>query len=243
MRWRSSHGKITVESSLPREDERDAFLQIRPMNDVAFHFIFGRESRKYNLLNLLNAILAKTQEIPIEYITLEETELKTETLGLKSCRLDIRARTSQKHHINIEVQLLNQANMEKRSLYYWSKLYANQLREGQDYRELEKTITINILDFPYLSNDKVHSIYKVLEIETLAELSGILEIHFLEVPRLQDYAADLNCALTRWLLFLSDHTTHELKEAILMNDPNIQHAYEDLTKLAADKDAKRQYEL
>jgi predicted transposase/invertase (TIGR01784 family) len=28
-----------------------------------------------------------------------------------------------------------------------------------------------------------------------------------------------------------------------MTDPNIQHAYEDLAKLAADKDAKRQYEL
>ena len=213
------------------------------MNDVAFHFVFGRESRKYNLLNLLNAILAKTEQTPIQDLTLEEIELKAETLGLKRCRLDIRALTSHNHHINIEVQLLNQGNMEKRSLYYWSKLYTEQLSEGQDYSELHKTIAINILDFPYLTNDKVHSIYRVLETETLTELSDMLEMHFLELPRLNERPYDLDCPLTRWLLFLSDQTSQELKEAILVRDENIRHAYEDLEKLAADKNARRQYEL
>lgn len=128
------------------------------MNDVAFHFVFGRETRKYNLINLLNAILERSGQTPIQDLTLEETEFKPETLGLKSCRLDIRAITSENHHINIEIQLFNQANIEKRSLYYWSKLYGAQLGEGEDYRELNKTIAINILDFPYLKNQKVHSI-------------------------------------------------------------------------------------
>ncbi|MCU5589796.1 Rpn family recombination-promoting nuclease/putative transposase [Bacillus cereus] len=38
-------------------------------------------------------------------------------------------------------------DMQKRSLYYWSKLYTSQMQEGMAYRELQKAITINVLDF------------------------------------------------------------------------------------------------
>lgn len=48
------------------------------MNDVSFNYVFGRNSRKYNLINLLNAILEKTEEPPIVDLTLTETEFKSE---------------------------------------------------------------------------------------------------------------------------------------------------------------------
>ncbi len=41
--------------------------------------------------------------------------------------------------------------MDKRTLFYWSKLYTEQLSEGQAFNELKKTITINILDFNILT--------------------------------------------------------------------------------------------
>jgi predicted transposase/invertase (TIGR01784 family) len=117
------------------------------MNDVAFHFVFGRKVRKHNLLNLLNAILTKTGQEPISDLELQETTLDAEMVGLKSCRLDIRAITSKNHQINVEIQILNRRDMEKRSLYYSSRLYTAQLKEGEEYRELNKTIAVNILDF------------------------------------------------------------------------------------------------
>lgn len=167
---------------------------------MAFHFVFGRESRKHNLLNLLNAILAKTEQAPIKDLTLQETTLDAETLGRKSCRLDIRALTSENHYINI-------------------------------------------LDFPFVASEKVHNIYRLLEVETFETLTDVLEIHFLELPKLQNQVFDLTCPLTRWLLALSDKTDQKLKEAILMQDKDIQTAYKDLERLAADKDAKRLYEI
>ncbi len=213
------------------------------MNDVAFHFVFGRESRKYNLLNLLNAILTKADNELITELRLQETTLDADTVGLKSCRLDIRAVTSKNHHINIEVQILNQGNIEKRSLYYWSRLFTAQLGEGQDYGELNKTIAINILDFSRFQTDRVHSIYRILEASTGIGLSDVFEIHFLELPHLNMGSADLDCPLTRWMLFLSDETDEKLKEAILMQDKDIRKAYKDLEGLAADKDIKRYYEI
>ena len=128
------------------------------------------------MLNLLNAILTKSGQEPIRDLELQETTLDAEIVGLKSCRLDIRAITSKNHHINVEVQIMNRHDMEKRSLYYSSRLYTTQLNKGEDYRELNNTIAIDILDFSRFTSTKFHSIYKLLEIETGEQLTDALEI-------------------------------------------------------------------
>lgn len=181
------------------------------MNDIAFHFLFGTEERKHNLIHFLNSVLCKWQE-PIFDLTLQETRLDPEVIGLKSCRLDVRAVTTSGTQLNIEVQINNQINMEKRSLFYWSKLYVSQLKEAIDYRNLAKTIAINILDFNYLDNNKVHSVYRITEVETGNLLSNNLEIHFFELPRLgKSEDMDLACPQTRWLLFLKDDIDQRLR--------------------------------
>ena len=40
---------------------------------------------------------------------------------------------------NIEIQLKDEYNMIKRSLYYWSKLYEGQLENGDNYQKLSRT--------------------------------------------------------------------------------------------------------
>lgn len=36
--------------------------------------------------------------------------------------------------INKEIQIVNQYNMDKRTLFYWSKLYSERLNEGQAFK-------------------------------------------------------------------------------------------------------------
>jgi len=43
--------------------------------------------------------------------------------------------------------------MDKRTLFYWGKMYLENIKQGEDYTSLEKVITINILDFNYLKTD------------------------------------------------------------------------------------------
>lgn len=213
------------------------------MNDVAFHYVFGRTNTKGNLVNLLNAIFLKSHKEIIQDLTLKESELDPETIGLKSCRLDIRAVTASGSHINVEVQINNQYDMEKRSLFYWSKLYLSQLRKGDTYQELAKTITVNLMDFSYLNNDKVLSTYQLLEIQDHLLLTDVLEIHFIELPKLWNSGIDIFCPLTRWLLFLNENTDQKLLEEILVKDQNIHRAYDDLNKLIVDESSLRMYEL
>ena len=49
--------------------------------------------------------------------------------------------------VNVEVQIRNCRNMEKRSLFYWSRGFSRSLSAGQDYSELPDVIASNIVDF------------------------------------------------------------------------------------------------
>ncbi|WP_246239414.1 Rpn family recombination-promoting nuclease/putative transposase [Paenibacillus anseongensis] len=44
-------------------------------------------------------------------------------------------------------------------MYYWNKQYARQLAEGQPYKNLIKCVTINILNFSIIPNDRCHNIF------------------------------------------------------------------------------------
>ena len=71
--------------------------------------------------------------------------------------IDVRAKTSKGENIDIEVQLTDQGNMDKRTLFYWGKMYLENIKQGQDYTSLEKVITINILDFEFLGTENYQS--------------------------------------------------------------------------------------
>ncbi len=68
--------------------------------------------------------------------------------------------------------------MIKRSLYYWSKLYEEQLNEGEDYSQLKRTVCINILNFKYLKNDRFHNAYRLKEAVVLCQYLGHKKSNF-----------------------------------------------------------------
>ena len=58
-------------------------------------------------------------------------------------------------------------------LNYWSKLYCEQLKIGDEYKKLWRTICINIVDFEATESKKYHSIYRLKELEEGAEENKI----------------------------------------------------------------------
>ncbi|WP_353737797.1 PD-(D/E)XK nuclease family transposase [Kyrpidia sp.] len=49
--------------------------------------------------------------------------------------------------------------MEKRTLYYWAKLFQSQLKEGDSYYALQKAVTINVVDFRYIETEVRNSFF------------------------------------------------------------------------------------
>lgn len=208
-----------------------------PKVDFVFKKIFGSEKHPRILISFLNAVIK-----PIDKITnveLKETDINKENIEDKFSRLDVKAVTSTGEHINIEIQLKNEFNMIKRSLYYWSRLYSEQLKEGEDYNNLERTICINLLNFKYLKTEKFHSCYRLKERETNEELTNVQEIHFIEMPKIPK-DADISDLLVKWLKFLKDPSSNEVRY-IEMSTEEIKEAKTELIRLSNDEKERELY--
>ena len=188
-----------------------------PKIDFVFKKIFGSEKHPRVLISFLNAILKPIN--PISNVEIRNSDLEKEFLDDKFSRLDIKARTNKNEIINIEIQLKNEYNMIKRSLYYWSKMYEEQLNEGDDYSKLERTICINILNFKYLDNNRFHNGYRLKEIETNEELTDLEEIHFIEIPKLKKINSekDIVDVLEGWVEFLRDPESEVVRKLEMTN--------------------------
>lgn len=123
-----------------------------------------------------------------------------------------------------------------------SKLYIEQINPGQPFSVLNKTITINILDFKYLNIDKYHSVFHLREEEkTEYKLSDLIEIHFIELPKFRKNEYDINKPLERWLLYM-ETSSEEVLNMLTDKDPTIKKAEEILDWLGTDEETVRQYE-
>lgn len=211
--------------------------------DFSFKQLFGSEKNKNITIVFLNAILQRTGRDTVKEVMFLNQEVGGEYLEDKQSRLDIVVKTQLGEMINIEMQLSNQNDMFKRTLFYWSRLYAVQLQKGKGYRKLLPTITINICNFTIFKDiPYYHSTYHLYEdtiLERLKPKDDVLEVHFIEMNKFLRawYENQLNPfddILARWLLLLVmvdvrkekvyDDIYQEL-EALAMKDENLLKAF------------------
>ena len=215
---------------------------LNPKIDFVFKKIFGSEEHPEILISFLNAVLKPKK--PIVSVEIKNSDLEKEYIEDKFSRLDVKALTSNKEIINIEIQLKNEYNMIQRSLYYWSKLYEEQLSEGDRYDKLSRTVCINILDFKYLKNDRFHNGYRLKEIETNEELTDLQEIHFIEIPKLKRFESteEIVDLLEGWVEFLRDPES-ELIRKLEMSNKEIREAKDELYRLSRNSKERELYYL
>jgi predicted transposase/invertase (TIGR01784 family) len=161
-----------------------------------------------------------------------------------SGRIDIRVETLDHTQINIEVQLTNEKNMDRRTLFYFGKLFLESIKSGDRYQDLKKTITINILDFNFLAVERFHSTFHLYEdCEKEVMLTDAMEIHFIEYPKFRNVMRDMNDPLHRWLLFLEEQISEEQLKELIEMDPIIKKTEERLEWISSDEDTLKLYEF
>ena len=213
---------------------------LNPKIDFVFKKIFGSEEHPEILVSFLNAVLKPIK--PIVSVNIKNSDLEKDYIEDKFSRLDVKAITSNNEIINIEIQLKNEYNMIQRSLYYWSKLYEEQLTEGDRYDKLCRTVCINILDFRYLKNDRFHNGYRLKEIETNEELTDLEEIHFIEIPKLKKFerAEEVVDLLEGWVEFLRDPESEVIRK-LEMSNKEIREAKDELYRLSRNSKERELY--
>ncbi len=200
--------------------------------DFAFKQLFGTNGSEDILIAFLNAMLQESLESPIASLQLEDPHLHREHANDKLSILDISATLDTGTKVNVEIQLNNNHDMMKRSLYYWGKLYTSQLQKGMPYSALRKTITINLLNFiMFLDHKEFHTTGTLWNTQQQKLLSDDIEIHIIEIPKLttqwhEEKVNPWKDPFVRWLLLLSanedEHLTKTLEDIAMNRDPILQ---------------------
>jgi predicted transposase/invertase (TIGR01784 family) len=138
--------------------------RLNPLNDYLFLKLMGEEGDEEECLAFLNAILSSKKRNPIKLIKiLENRTFSADVTKEKSGILDVRTETDIGDKVNIEVQLKNLHNMEKRTLWYWSREFTKSISVSDDYKDLPRVITINIVDFDNIKLDDFHTCFHLWE--------------------------------------------------------------------------------
>jgi predicted transposase/invertase (TIGR01784 family) len=172
--------------------------RLNPLNDFLFRKVMGEKGDESQLMGFLNAVLGRTGDEKIASVRIiENKSLSPDFIGDKASVLDVKAVLANRSRINIEVQLHNERNMERRSLFYWGREYTKSLKAGQDYRELPVVIAINIVNYEFFPLGGFHTCFRLREdTERDLVLTDALEIHFLDMIKwrrlkVQDMGATL----------------------------------------------------
>ena len=212
-----------------------------PLNDYLFKFIFGREERKRITLNFLNAVLDLNDMEELRDITFIDRDLEPEFEEDKLSRLDLYGVANDGSRINIEVQLVNWRNMEKRTLYYWAKMYQS-IHRGEDYVRLNRAITINLLNFILLPQPKPHTMYGLYDLQSGHRLTEDIEIHFIEVPKFEVKSNKQLTRLEKWMAYFSNKLNDEEMEELAMSETAIREALDAEHIFMQDDIERWQYE-
>ncbi|SMB88566.1 conserved hypothetical protein (putative transposase or invertase) [Desulfonispora thiosulfatigenes DSM 11270] len=220
-----------------------------PKIDFAFKQIFAGKFKesKIVLIDLLNSILGFEETVKITDILYLNPYTDKEYEESKQSILDIKVKTNKEELIDIEIQIRNSDNYRKRSLYYWSTIYGEQIVEGEAYNELKRCIVINILNFNLITeNEHYHSIFNVREKNKNFALNHDLEIHYLELKKfLKSTGEEKFTGLEQWLIFLKDsgnENKREIINQIRKENEVIDMAGEILEKLSQDEKARAIYQ-
>lgn len=216
--------------------------KINPKVDFAFKKLFGSEENKDLLQSFINSVL--TPEEQVQDIVLKNPYNISNYVQGKMSILDIKAVDEKGRWYDIEIQVAPQSFYDKRALYYWSKVYSDQLQEKGRYGQLNKTIGINILDFNYIESPFYHNVYKLYNTKTKREFSDLLEIHFIELKKFENELGNIKTALDRWVTFLNnayEYSKNNIPD-LLKEDLSIKKAIEALDIMYLDENERIVYE-
>ncbi len=155
--------------------------------------------------------------------------------------MDIKARDGQGRLYNLEMQMLATAALVQRLLFYWSRVYSQQLSEGDDYTRLRPTISICFVN-GVLFNDGAehHTRFRLLDATGQLCLTDDLVVHVIELPKFTRTLAELRTPLDFWLYFFKNGA--ELDANALpgaLNRPDQQKAM-GVLKMLAQSDLERE---
>ena len=195
---------------------------INPFTDYGFKRLFGEEPNKDLLLDFLNELLKEEQGQITELTYLKNENLSTTELNRKAI-FDLYCTNERGEKFIVELQKTKQKFFKDRTLYYSTFPIREQAVIGSDWNfELKKVYTIAILDFVFDEDqnepNKLRYDIKLTDIQTKKVFYDKLTFIYLEMPKFNLVAEDLETRFDKWLFILKNlHKLERIPEKLKEN--------------------------
>ena len=231
----------------------DPSRKLPPVND--WHELSGKIN--YSLCNdyLFRALL-QTDPDALNYLISCLLELPLDTLNVviqnpielgdelsdKDYVLDLKVLVNNEILCNVEMQVWNQSYWAPRSLAYLCRTFADQFSYGGKFSHPMPAIHVGILSFSFPNVDKFYSHFFMMEKDSHAVYSSLLQINVLSLLHLDKATtADRSSGLFTWARFFRAGTWEELK-MLEKEDARIGSAASTVFRLMCDDKVRMQME-
>ena len=214
--------------------------ELKMKSDIIFKAFFTRKENEEFLKEFLEAVLGEKIKIKkvLHDVRLEQLA-KNEKYGI----LDLGVELENGEFINVEIQLKDNKNIEKRTTFYASKKITEQLGIGEDYRRLKPIIIIAILDYSFIeSPEYVTETVRVAKDDREYELNNDVKYYYIELEKFRKENPDMTRTINHWLSFL-DMERGELLEVACEKNEKVKRAVENYEVLTGDEEVKRLSEI
>ena len=179
---------------------------INPFTDFGFKKIFGEEANKDLLMDFLNELVPDRGQIT------DLTFLKNEHLGVspvdRKAVFDLYCQTDTGERFIVEIQKARQKYFKDRSIYYATFPIQEQAQTGDwDFRQTG-VYTVAVMDFIFdeapADKDKLRHDIQLMDIETHRIFFPKLRFIYLEMPKFNKSADELETRYDKWLYVLKN---------------------------------------
>ena len=209
-------------------------------DDIMFKAFFSKKGNERFLKGFLSAILG--EKIKIKKV-IHDARLEQLAREQKYGVLDLDVELENGEIINIEMQMKNFNNMEKRTTFYASKKIVEQFEPNSKYKDMKKVIVIAILDYTFLDlPEYVTRTVRVADKHREYEINNDVEYYYIELEKFRKQNPDMKEEINQWLAFI-DMERGDLLEMAKKENKEIEEAMETYETLTGDEEMKRLAEI
>ena len=214
--------------------------ELKMKSDIMFKAFYGRKENEEFLQDFLEAVLEEKIKIKkvMHDVRLEQLA-KEQKFGI----LDLGVELEDGEFINVEIQIKNYKNIEKRTTFYACKKLIEQLGPGEDYRQLKPTIIIAILDYSFIKlPEYITETVRVVKEHREYEINNDVKYYYIELEKFRNKNPDMTKRINQWSAFL-DMERGDLLEMACKENDKVKRAVENYEVLTGDEEVKRLAEI
>ena len=230
------------------KDNKDN-IEVKTLSDLFARYLLGKNGNEDLLENLVNATLNDFNFEEVKDLEIIDPFNLSENIELKESIIDVKAKTKDNKTVIIEFQLCGNINFVDRIFYYISKNIVNELHESEDYQEVQKIISINLLDFNLNFGDegKPHRCFKLIDTEDQNISLDYIQMHLIEVQRFIDILEKSTIEelkknkLLTWMKFFTSNNLELIEKELKEANPIMTKAIEEYKRFTSDDKLMRAY--